>query len=130
MLTIGEIWNWISVYQQNIQECERQIARLQPVKRQLGSIKGQFQSARKSTENIFEEKGKWAGEKYTAFCRAGAALDDACGEYYRRLDAAQDAVNTKIHELEAKKAEMLPLISDLFSMLHEAQAKAENALNG
>ena len=130
MPTVAEVWGWISSYQQIVNDCESKIARLKPVYQNLGEIKSQFKSARKSTENVFNEKGKWCGERYTAFCSAGSALDDACGEYYRRLDAAQDEVNRKIHELEAKKLEMIPIINNLYALIEQIEASVENTFNG
>ena len=130
MPTVEEVLGWISSYQQTVKECEQKIARLKPVYQQLGSIKSQFQSVRKSTERTFAERGKWSGEKRTAFYSAGETLNSTCGEYYRRLDAAQDAVNRKIHELEAKKVEMIPIINDLYALIEQIKASVENAFNG
>ncbi len=130
MPTVAEVWGWISSYQQNVNDCENKIARLKPVYQNLGEVKSRFQSARKNTENVFKETESWDGEKHTAFCNAGSALDDACGDYYRRLDAAQDAVNRKIHELEAKKLEMIPIINNLYALIEQIEASVENTFNG
>lgn len=136
MATKSEINGWIESarkkvdrYQQTIDSCNKQIARLEPVYRKLGDIKADFHSARKSTEEVFDRKDSWRGDKHTSFRQAGDALDGTCGEYYQRLDAAQDAVNKKIGELRAKKRELVPLVGDLLAQVAEWRVDIENALN-
>lgn len=128
----GWIWaiqNKVNGYKQTVADCEKKIARLEPVYKELGEIKDSFRGARKSTEAIFEEKGTWRGEKHTTFCNDGAALDDMYGNYYRQLDAAQDAVNTKIGELKEKKQELIPIIGSLLAQIEQLWIDFSNAVN-
>ena len=128
----GLIWNIqekIERYLQTIDDCNKKIARLKPVYRKLGDIKSCFRSARKSTAEIFEEKGTWRGEKHTSFCNDGIVLDNSYGEYYNRLDAAQDAVNSKIGELESKIHELDPLVGKLKAQITQLWIDFQNAVN-
>lgn len=129
MATKSDIQGWIWTYQNTVENCNKQIDKLIPVYQALGDVKNEFRNARKSTEDIFEEKGMWRGEKYTSFCRAGDTLDSTCREYYKRLDAAQDAVNKKIGELKAKKFELIPIINSLAAQIEDMKTDVENALN-
>ena len=136
MATKSEIQGWIwyannkkQEYENIVDDCDKKIARLEPVYQKLGEIKDDFRSARKSTEEIFDEKGAWRGEKYTSFCNAGRVLDGACSDYYNQLDAAQDAVNEKIGELKAKKLEFIPLIGKLVAQISQLWVDFQNAAN-
>lgn len=136
LATKSEIQGWISdaqrkqeTYHKIAADCDKQIARLEPVYRKLGELKENFRSARKSTENIFDEKGTWRGERYKAFCNAGEALDDTCKAYYQKLDAAQDEVNRKIGKLKGKKQEQILLVGRLMKQVTQWQVDIENALN-
>lgn len=115
--------------QQIVKDCNERIERLKPVYEELGEIKDSFCKERESTKAVFEEKGKWQGDKYTAFCNAGDSLDGTLGDYYKRLDEAQDAVNTEIGNLEAKKADQIPLIGHLLSQIKQLWVDFENAVN-
>ena len=128
-MTIGEVQSLISKYRQIQQDCDDKIARLRPVYNELGNIKSSFRSARKGTETIFDKKGTWRGDTHTSFCTSGAELDSLCGNYYQRLDEAQDKVNLKIKELQAKKMEMIPIINDLMKLLAQLIAEMENIGN-
>ena len=128
----GWIWNAqerIRKYRQIVEDCDKQIARLEPVYQALGEIKSDFRSARKSTKEIVERKGIWRGEKHTSFRNAGERLDDVCGWYYHRLDAAHDAVNSKIGELKAKKQELIPIIGDLLAKITQWTTAIKNMGN-
>ena len=70
MATVNEIRNMIynaerqrETYQRRVNYCEEQIRRLRAVYDELGEIKDEFRQTRKSTERIFEEKGKWRGRR-------------------------------------------------------------------
>lgn len=136
MATKDEIQGWIwnaqakyAAYKQTVETCDKQIARLEPVYKELCQIKSDFRGTRKSTEQVFRDKGIWRGDKYTSFCNAGDELDAFCGEYYNRLDAAQDAVNEKIGELKAKKKELIPILGGLLAQIEQWRVDIENALN-
>lgn len=122
MATIDELRSWI-------ESCDIQISRLNSVYKELGRIKSSFQGARNGTEDIFKGKGTWRGETHTGFCNSGSELDRVLGEYYKRLDAAQDAVNKKIAQLKAKKWEFIPMLNDLVAQLQDKKSDIENALN-
>lgn len=136
MATKDEISGWIwnaqtkmNSYQKIVDDCDDKISRLKPVYMQLGEIKNEFRNARKETEAFIQEKGKWSGEKFNSFSRAGSTLDALCGEYYHRLDAAQDAINVRIGEFEAKKLELVPIIGKLLSQISQWWIEFQNALN-
>lgn len=116
-------------YKRQVDGCNDKLARLKPVYSKLGKIKEEFRSARKDTKAIFREKGTWRGEKYTAYCNAGEALDDACQEYYNRLDAAHDAINKEIGELEAARWRYIPIMNGLMRDIKDLETGVENALN-
>ena len=129
MATISEIQGWIWSYQQTVNSCDSQIARLNSVYKELGNIKSSFRSTRNDTEAIFKEKGTWRGESHTTFCNGGAELDGILGEYYRQLDVAQDTVNKRIAQLKAKKWELIPIINGLAAQIQDMKSDVENALN-
>lgn len=136
MATKSDIQGWIwnaqgqyNRYKQIVADCDKQIARLEPVYQALGEIKADFSSARNSTGEVFDQKGVWRGEQYSSFCRSGTTLDGTCGEYYKRLDAAHDAVNVKIGEYKAKKRELIPIIGSLWAQITQWRIDIENALN-
>ena len=116
-------------HKMKVDECERQIKRLKSVYDELGDVKDAFRHTRKSIEKVFEEKGKWRGERYKDFCTAGESLDNTYGRYYRKLDAAQDAVNTKIGELKAEKARRIWLIGELIAKVNQWRVDIENLGN-
>ncbi len=116
-------------YQRRVNYCEEQIRRLRAVYDELGEIKDEFRQTRKSTERIFEEKGKWRGRRYQDFCNAGEKLDSSYGAYYRKLDAAQDAVNTKMGELLAEQSRLIPLIGGLVAQIQRWWIDIENLGN-
>lgn len=126
---INEAQNTVDRYKRTIEDCNRKIARLEPVYQELGNIKKEFKSAKKSTESIFEEKGNWRGEKQKSFYREGEILDDLSRDYYNKLDKAQDAVNTKIGELKAQKAKLFGIIGDLAGKIQQMWVAFQNALN-
>ena len=79
---------------------------------------------------LFKEKGQWRGEKYTAFCSAGEMLDESLEAYYTtKLDAAHDAINTEIGELQAKKRELAPLVGGLWGDIARWRAELKNLTN-
>ena len=119
----------IKEFRQTIVDCDRKIARLESVYRELGNLKSDFRNARKNTEEIFEMKTVWQGERHTAFQRAGSALDDSYGSYYARLDDAQDAVNRRIGELRAQKLKLLPRIDGLLLQINQWTIEIANILN-
>ena len=136
METRDEIQRWINNaleerrrYQQTVDDCDKQLARLEPVYRMLADIKSDLKKARANTREIFSEKGSWRGEKYTSFCVRGDMLDDSCGSYYAQLDAAHDAINKKIGDLKATKRELLPLIGKLWAKVEQWKIDIENAVN-
>lgn len=129
MASIGELLSLVEAYRNTVANCERQINRLQPVYQTLGELKSDYRYARKKTESVFRDKNSWRGERKISFCRDGDSLDHICGEYYSRLDAAQDAVNSKIGELRAKKLELIPIINNLVALIEEMRTEIENALN-
>ncbi len=136
MATRDEIQRWInnawykrSQYQQTVDDCDRQLARLEPVYEKLSDIKSDFHRARSDTREIFNEKLSWRGETYTAFCAKGEMLDSGCASYFNRLDAAHDALNRKIGELKATKRELLPLIGQLWGQIERWKVEFENAVN-
>ena len=118
-----------AAHQKKVDDCETKIKRLKKAYDELGGIKDTFRHTRKSTEKIFDEKGKWRGERYNDFCKAGASLDDAYGRYYRNLDAAQDAVNTKIGELKAERSRRIWLIGELIAQINQWWIDIENLGN-
>lgn len=136
MATKSEIEKWIESaknkrtrYQKIVRNCDDEIARLEPVYRELGAIKSDFSSVRKNTLQIIDEKRKWVGDKHNAFCQAGDSFDNVCGDYYRLLDAAQDAVNTKIGDLKAQKRELVPLIGNLWGQIERWKVDLQNIGN-
>jgi hypothetical protein len=136
LATESEIRNKISnakrqkdAHQMRVDECERQVRLLRNAYDELGKIKDSFRDTRKSIEKVFEEKGKWRGEKYNDFCKAGESLDNAYGRYYKNLDAAQDAVNTKISELVAERARRIWLIGELVAQINQWWIDIENLWN-
>lgn len=136
LATKSEIEKWIDAakrkrtrYLKVVDDCDKQIARLEPVYRKLGEIKSDFRSTRKSTESIFDEKRQWCGEKHNSFCKDGDYLDSSCGDYYKQLDAAQDAINVKIGELKAKKRELIPLIGSLWGQIERWKVDIQNIGN-
>lgn len=129
MATISEIQGWIWSYQQTVNSCDNQIARLNSVYKELGNIKSSFRRTRNDTERIFKEKVAWRGEMHMTFCNGGVELDGILGEYYRQLDAAQDEVNKKIAQLKAKKWELIPIINSLVAQIQDLKSDVENALN-
>ena len=129
MATIDELQSWIWSYRNTVNDCNAKIARLKSVYTTLGDLKDSFRGIRNNTEDIFKEKGTWQGETHTSFCSGGAELDGNLGNYYRELDTAQDTVNNKIAELEAKKWKLLPIIDDLVAQVQNMKAAIQNALN-
>ena len=136
MASKSEIQSWIwnarntyDRYQRIIDDCNKKIARLEPVYNKLSDIKSDFKKARRSTKDIFREKGEWRGRKYNSFCREGDSLDGSMGDYYRQLDIAHDAINSKIGELRAKKRELIPLLGSLLAQIEVWNAEKKNALN-
>ncbi len=129
MASIWELQNQIGSYRQKVRDYEKQIERLKKVYHELGEIKSMFKKTRRNMEDIFQEKGTWRGETHTSFCRAGEELDSVCGDYYRKLDNAQDRVNKKIAELKAKKSELIPIINRLVALVQDLISEAENAMN-
>ena len=136
LATKSEIEKWIenakrkrTGYLRVVDDCDKQLARLEPVYKELGDIKRSFRSIRKSTVEIICEKKKWCGEKYSSFCQDGDALDTICGEYYKTLDVAQDSINVKIGELKAKKRELLPLIGGLWGQIERWKVDIQNIGN-
>lgn len=121
--------NTYNRYKTTVGNCDAQIARLKPVYTKLGEIKNDFSSVRKDMTGIIDEKRFWCGEQYNTFCQRGDALDDACRRYYLLLDQAQDAVNTKIGELEAEKRRLVPLIGDLWGQMARWRTELQNLGN-
>lgn len=126
---INNAWEKRRRYQQTVDDCDKQLARLEPVYQELADIKSDFKKARANTRQVFSEKGSWRGEKYTAFCTAGDMLDNSCGSYYAQLDAAHDALNRKIGDLKATKRELIPLIGTLWAQIEQWKIDIENAVN-
>ena len=136
MATIEELNNWIrnagdliEQYRRTIAECNKKIDRLKSVYQRLGEIKREFQNVRKMTEQIFEEKGTWRGEKHSDFVDNGIILDNACGDYYMKLDDAQDEVNRKIGVLKAEIADYEPVIGRLRGQIAQWMVELQNARN-
>ena len=136
MATRDEIQRWINnarykrrQYQQTVDDCDKQLARLEPVYEKLSDIKSDFRKARSDTREIFNEKGSWRGETYTTFCRNGEMLDSNFGSFYNQLDAAHDALNRKIGDLKATKRELIPLIGKLWGQIEQWKVDIENAVN-
>ena len=121
--------NTIKSYNNTIADCDDKIKRLQKVYDELAKIKDKLSSNKKQTKAIFKEKGTWRGEKYQAYCNAGEALDDAYEAYYNKVDAAHDAINTEIANLQAKKADLLPLIGGLWGNIAKWKAEIKNLGN-
>lgn len=126
---IKNAWEKCRQYQQTVDDCDKQLARLEPVYRELSDIKSDFKKARGNTRAVFSEKGSWRGEKYTAFRTMGDMIDDNCGSYYAQLDAAHDALNRKIGDLEATKRQLIPLIGNLLAQIEQWATEIENAWN-
>ena len=114
---------------QTVDKCNDQLARLEPIYKRLSEIKKDLRSARKSTEKMFEEKGNWRGEKYVAYRSAGSELDGICGDYYKQLDAAHDAINVKIGELRAARAEAISDIGILLGQIERWSIELNNNWN-
>lgn len=116
-------------YRNTIEDCDKKIARLEPVYRELSEIKSDFRKTRNKTEDVFEEKGTWRGETHNKFCSSGAELDDYFETYYKKLDAAHDAINRKIGELNAKKRDLVPLVGKILGRIEKLKVEIENAVN-
>ena len=114
---------------QTVADCNKQIARLEPVYKQLEEIKREYRSLRKATIDVFSEKGVWKGSKRDSFRELGDELDIVCGEYYKTLDAAHDVINVKIGELRAEKARKVLLLGDLFAQIEQWRVDIENLKN-
>lgn len=132
----SEIENWINAaknqltkYNNTVNSCDKQIARLEPVYKELGTIKSDIHSTRKNTEAVIDEKRKWSGDRHTSFCKDGDLLDASFSDYYNQLDAAQDAINKKIGELKAKKKELVPIIGSLLKKIEQWKVDIQNAVN-
>ena len=119
----------LSNYQKTVADCNRQIARLEPIYQKLGEIKSDFRRVRKDTEKTIEKKGTWRGKTHDYFCGLGSTMDITCGEYYKLLDTAQDAVNQQLGNLRAKRLELIPYINNLASQIEQGRVNVENALN-
>ncbi len=136
MATESELKGWIrkakttySRYSNTVSKCNKEIARLKPVYKDLGQIKKDFRTVRKDLSSIIGEKRLWCGEQYNEFQQKGEVLDDACRQYYLLLDQAQDTVNTKIGELEAEKRRLVPLIGDLWGKMAQWETELQNLGN-
>ena len=96
---------------------------------ELGDIKGKYQTARHAVNEMVETERFWHGEKRTKFVSDGTTLDSEFGAYYNTLDAAQDAVNTKIGELRKENSELIPIIGKLLGRINQWWAEYQNAEN-
>lgn len=132
----SEIREWIrnaqaeyNRYSRIVEDCNKKIDRLKPVYKALGDIKKNFNNERRSTVNAIQEQSSWRGEKNTDFQEHGSELDDICGSYYNRLDMAQDTVNRKIGELEAKKLELIPIMGRIWGQIERWWVEIQNITN-
>ena len=126
---ISDAWSLHARYTAIYNDCEQKLDRLRPVYKTLGKIKDDFKTARRNTKEVFAEKGAWHGEKYTAFCSDGDKVDSECEAYYQLLDQAQDTVNVKIGELEAKKLEIIPLLGRVLGRIRQWEREIQNIGN-
>lgn len=126
---IDQAWEKRRKAQQTVDDCDKQLARLEPVYQKLSEIKSDFRKARADTREVFHEKGSWRGEKHTEFANAGSRLDDSCGSYYTQLDTAHDALNERIGELRATKREQILLIGTLLGQIERWKVDFQNATN-
>lgn len=136
MATESELKKWIERanntydrYIKTIDNCNDQIARLQPVYDDLTQIKKDFRTFQKDTAKIIEDQRFWTGEQFNLFCQKGESLDDACRQYYLLLDQAHDAVNTKIGDLKAEKDRLVPLLGGLLGDIDKWWAELKNFTN-
>lgn len=132
----SEIREWIrnaqaeyNRYSRIVDDCNKKIDRLKPVYKALGDIKKNFNNERRSTVNAIQEQSSWRGEKNTDFQEHGSELDDICSSYYNRLDMAQDTVNRKIGELEAKKLELIPIMGRIWGQIERWWVEIQNITN-
>lgn len=129
MASTTELSNMIDWYKRKINANNEKILRLKLVYDELGSIKSNFRNAKNETKSIFYEKGIWRGDRYKEFCRDGDKLNSMLSDYYKQLDAVQDAINKKIAELKAENTEWIPIIGSLRKQIIDLECAIQNATN-
>lgn len=134
--TKSEILGWINSakakvnkYRTTTDNNNKKIDRLKKAYDELGDIKGRYQTARHAVNEMMETERFWHGDKRKKFLSDGVSLDGEFGAYYNTLDAAQDAVNTKIGELRAENSELIPIIGKLLGNINRWWAEYQNADN-
>lgn len=129
MADISELSDMLNRYQRKVASNEGKINRLKLVYNELGAIKSSFHAIKRKTEDVFHESDNWQGDRYKEFSKAGELLDETLNAYYKQLDAAQDAVNTKRAELRAENQRLIPIIGSIAAQITELLCNIQNDLN-